>query len=302
MSARAVIIDTDPGLDDAIAILFALASPDLSVKAVTTVAGNIGLDRTTLNAGSLLAAAGHDEIPVAAGAARPLTGRGITEEGVHGDDGLGGVMLPAPMRRPEKLAAHDFMAKLLLARPSGSLDILALGPLTNLALLLQEHTDAAGRIGRVIAMGGAVREPGNVGPRSEFNLACDPEAAAIVMDSGLDLTLIPLDVTRKIRADRAYLDRLRASGSLPGAVGADLIAAYFAGARNRESRPLHDPCVMLQAVRPQLFDTRRMRLAVDCAAGPDRGALEPCNTVPEIAVALDVDAAAALDFLAEGLA
>jgi len=302
MTARRIIIDTDPGLDDAIAILFALASPDLAVTAITTVAGNIGLDRTTRNAGSLLAATGHDTIPVAAGAARPLIGQGISEEAIHGDDGLGGVMLPAPMRQPERLAAHDFMAQSLLARPSGSIDILALGPLTNLALLLREHPEAAQRVGRVIAMGGAVGERGNVGPRSEFNLACDPEAAAMVVESGLDLTLIPLDVTRKVRADRAYLDRLRASGSLPGAVGADLIAAYFAGGSDRESRPLHDPCVMLHAVRPQLFQTRRMRLAVDCGAGPDRGALEPSNSVPEIAVALEVDAAGALDLLAEGLA
>ncbi|NMG39647.1 nucleoside hydrolase [Chelativorans sp. ZYF759] len=301
MSPRQIVIDTDPGLDDAIAILFALASPALSVAAVTTVAGNIGLERTTRNAGRLLAAAGHDTIPVAAGASQPLVGRGISEEAIHGDDGLGGVPLPGPMSPPVATPAARFLAEMLMSRPAGSIDILALGPLTNVALLLDESPEAAGRIGRIIAMGGAVNERGNVGPRSEFNLACDPEAAARVLESGLDVTLVPLDVTRKVRADRDYLDRLRSSGTLPGAVAADLIAAYFAGARDQESRPLHDPCVMLLAVQPALFDVRRMRLAIDCGNGVDRGALAPSSEVPEIAVAMDVDAKGALELLAQTL-
>ncbi len=298
---RQVIIDADPGLDDAIAILFALASPALSVAAITTVAGNIGLERTTYNAGRLLAAVGRDAIPVAAGADRPLAGPGISEEAIHGDDGLGGVPLPGPLASPVVAPAARFMADMLMARPAGSIDVLALGPLTNIALLLNEQPEAARRIGRIIARGGAVEERGNVGPRSEFNLACDPEAAAKVLESGLDVTLVPLDVTRKVRADLDYLDLLRSSGSMPAAIAADLIAAYFAESGDRTSRPLHDPCVMLLAVQPALFGVLPMRLAVECGMGDDRGALAPSENAPEIAVAMDVDARGALSLLAATL-
>lgn len=302
MNARRVIIDTDPGLDDAIAILFALASPALSVAAITTVAGNIGLTRTTANAGRLLAATGHEAIPVAAGADRPLDGQGITEEAIHGEDGLGGIFLPEPVRAPAELPAHHLMAQLLDDHPGGSLDILALGPLTNVALLLAEFPEAASRLGRIIAMGGAVEVHGNVGPRSEFNIACDPEAAARVFSSGLEVTLIPLDVTRKVRADAVYLERLRASGTTSGIIAADLIAAYFAGDADRTSRPLHDPCVMLQAVRQDLFSIRRLRLDVDCGGSEDRGTLLPSASAAEIGVAMDVDTSGALELLATTLA
>jgi purine nucleosidase len=298
---RTVIIDTDPGMDDAIAILFALASPEFDVAAITTVAGNIGVDRTTRNAGRLLAVMQREDVPVVAGADAPLEGQGITEEAIHGDDGLGGVALPDPLRPPLDIPAHAFIAQLLAERPAGSIDILALGPLTNLAHLQTSAPDAARRIGRIIAMGGAVEVHGNVGPRSEFNLACDAKAAAIVLGSGLEVTLIPLDVTRKVRADRAYLDRLRGGGSIPGRLSAELIDAYFADAAQRESRPLHDPCVMLQALRPGLFQTQPMRLAVDCGTGEDRGALVPSNEVPPIDVAMTVDAEGALALLAERL-
>jgi len=297
---RAVIIDTDPGLDDAVAILFALSRPDaFDLRGITTVAGNIGLATTTRNAGRLLALAGRADVPVLAGAAGPLARPGIDETRIHGADGLGGVALPEPLR-PAHPGAVAWMAAQLTAAEAGSVDLLALGPLTNLAQLIAEAPAAARRLGRVIAMGGAVHEPGNVGPRAEFNLAADPEAAAAVLGFGLDLTLVPLDVTRRVRARREDLARLAAGGAA-GRACAALIEAYFEGTQavsaRRGSRPLHDPCVMLLAAHPALFGCDRLRLAVDCGAEP--GALLPGEA--ELSVALRVEGAAALETLLEGL-
>ena len=297
---RAIVIDTDPGLDDAVAILFALARPDaFDLRGITTVAGNIGLATTTRNAGRLLALAGRGDVPVVAGAAGPLVRPGIDETRIHGADGLGGVAFPEPLR-PAGEGAAGWLAERLMEAEAGTLDLLALGPLTNLATLIAEAPEAARRLGRVIAMGGAVREPGNVGPRAEFNMAADPEAAAAVFGFGLDLTLVPLDVTRRVRAGREHLARLAAGGPSARACGA-LIAAYFEGTRAvsqvAESRPLHDPCVMLLAAHPELFGCERLRLGVDCGAEP--GALGPGEA--ELSVALRVDGAAALELLLAGL-
>jgi len=297
---RAVIIDTDPGLDDAVAIFLALACPEFDVLGITTVAGNIGLDTTTRNAGRLLSYAGRADIPVIAGARKPLRREGIDEAAIHGGDGLGGASFPEPAQR----AADDavgWMATGLMALPAGTIDVLALGPLTNIALLMRDHPDAARRIGRVVAMGGAVHEKGNVGPRSEFNIAYDPEAADIVFGFGVALTLIPLDVTRKVRADRAYVAELAASVRPGAQATARLIEAYFHGTEGRESRPLHDPCVMLQALRPDLFGTQAMRISIDIGDGDDAGALDIDVAGHRIDVAMTVDGPKVLAVLAERL-
>ena len=297
MTARTVIIDTDPGLDDAVAILFALQSGWFEVLGLTTVAGNLGIDVTTRNAGRLLALLGRGDIPVIAGAGTPLARPGIDEAGIHGNDGLGGVLLPdgAP---PFPGFAPSWMADRLHEAPAGSTDILALGPLTNIALLLRDHADAAARIGRLIVMGGVVRDKGNAGPHSEFNFACDPEASAMVLDAGLDVTIVPLDVTRKVRADREYLASLNGK-SIAATAAAELIAAYFKD--GRESRPLHDPCVMLYAVAPELFNTTKQSFIVDISSGTDAGALLPNAGRFPVSVLMDVDATGALDLLGQGL-
>lgn len=301
---RAIVIDTDPGLDDAVAILYALSRPDLfDLRGITTVAGNIGLATTTANAGRLLALMGRADVPVIAGADCPLFRPGIDETRIHGADGLGGVALPDPAR-PAQAGAVGWLADLLRARPPGTLDLLCLGPLTNLAHLIQTAPDAARQLGRVIAMGGAVQEPGNVGPRAEFNMACDPEAAATVLAFGLDLVLVPLDVTRRVRATRGDLDRM-AQGGPAARTCAALIAAYIDGTRNMthlaESRPLHDPCVMLLASHPALFGIDTLDLSVNCGAPPDAGALTVGSGHPG-QVALRVDGPAALQALITGLA
>ncbi|MET0741982.1 MAG: nucleoside hydrolase, partial [Microvirga sp.] len=201
-SAMRTVIDTDPGIDDAIAILFALASPEFAIAGITTVGGNIGLASTTRNAGRLLALSGRRDIAVVPGAASPLLRPAPSPLAMHGDDGLGGIPLPEPSAPPQAGSAAAWLGALLQDNPAGTIQILALGPLTNVALLLRDHPAAAARIGRIIAMGGTVREPGNAGPHSEFNFASDPEAAAMVVGAGLPLTIVPLDVTRRVRATR----------------------------------------------------------------------------------------------------
>jgi len=300
---RTVIIDTDPGIDDAVAILLALASPELEVRGVTTVAGNLGIGVTTRNAGRILALAGRSDIPVAVGAAQPLTRRGSDSAGVHGGDGLGGVAFPEPARAPIGIAAVEWLAAEVDRAPAGSLDVLALGPLTNLALLLRDHPRSAARLGKVIAMGGAIHETGNAGPRAEFNMATDPEAAAAVFAAGLDVVLIPLDVTRRVRATRAETAALRASATAAAQASGALIDAYFqstSGGGSRppaggDSRPLHDPCVMLYALRPELFGTQALQLAVDFGDDPGALALDP--SAAPVVTTMSVDGAGAKTLL-----
>ncbi|MHA3979349.1 nucleoside hydrolase [Halovulum sp. GXIMD14794] len=279
-----VIIDTDPGIDDAIAILYALRHPDLDVVALTTVAGNIGLSVTTRNAGRICALA-NVPTPVHAGAAAPLGKEPRPETGIHGNDGLGGVEFPEPEAAPASEDAVAAMIALLEAHPPQTVDLHCLGPLTNLALLLQRAPEAARRIRRVIAMGGAVDEPGNVGPKAEFNIAHDPHAAATVLAAGLPLTLIPLDATRQLRADAAYIAALRETGFAPAIASAALIEAYFAATNGAESRPLHDPCVPLLAQHPDLFRIEERSLDVEL----DTGALVPGPHKLSVAMGLDAD-------------
>lgn len=289
---KRVLIDTDPGIDDAIAILFALHARGLEVAGITTVAGNIGLEITTRNALRILALGGH-AVPVVAGAARPLTRPGVQELAVHGQDGLGGVALPEPLTTPRHGDAVDWLAATLLGQEAGSHDLLALGPLTNIARLIREVPKAARRIGRLIAMGGAIDAPGNVGPHAEFNIANDPEAAEIVLAAGLDLTLIPLDVTRQVRADAAFLDRLEQAGTRQALAVRTLIAAYFDRTRDTArptSRPLHDPCVPLLTLWPEGFDVVELQLSVDCGQGPDAGRLEPGAHPVKVAMGVRAEA------------
>jgi purine nucleosidase/pyrimidine-specific ribonucleoside hydrolase len=299
MKALRVLIDTDPGLDDAVAILYALAVVQLNVEAITSVAGNIGITTTTRNVGSLLAVMGRSDIPYAAGALGPLDGPAIHEKGIHGADGLGGIALPAPITAPEGQPATTFLTTHLLAAPPGTLTVLALGPLTNLAHLAKDAPDAYTRIGRIIAMGGTINEPGNAGLHAEFNMAADPLAAHEVFASKVPVTLIPLDVTRKLRATSEDLDRLAAMDTEAATLAASLIRAYFAQNADRASRPLHDPCVMLMALEPQLFGVQSIRLDVDI--GTHRGRLVSSPGGATIDVAMTIDAPGALDMLWRGL-
>ena len=298
---RKVIIDTDPGIDDAVAILLALKSAEFDIKGITTVAGNIGIATTTRNAGRILALEGRIDVPVVAGAAGPLSRKGFDTADIHGNDGLGGVAFPDPLTQPLAGDAVAWLRDTLDAADAGTIDILALGPLTNIARLVQDHPASAKRIGRVIAMGGAVYEPGNIGPRAEFNIAADPEAAEIAFGAGLDMTLIPLDVTRKVRATRDDTAMLQQTG-VPAAVASGaLIDAYFQSTTGGESRPLHDPCVMLLALNENLFDCETLKLSVDTGTTRDAGALRVDDSGSPVSVALRVESAAVLKLLYDRL-
>lgn len=292
---RKVIIDTDPGLDDAVAILFALASGRFDVLGLTTVAGNIGLERTTANASSLLSVMGRNDIPVISGASRAMLRENIDAIVIHGNDGLRGVTLPPPSP-PSGTDAVAWMAQTLMAQPHGLVDILALGPLTNIARLVDDHPEAAGRIGQLIVMGGCIVEPGNAGPASEFNFACDPEATALVFHSDLRTTIVPLDVTRRVRADRAFIDALH--GNMAGETAAALLNAYVQD--KVTSRPLHDPCVMLLALAPELFGIDLYRLSVNLSDDSNAGALTASENGSPVSVAMRVDVPAVLELLASG--
>ncbi len=273
-SPLSVLIDTDPGLDDALALFIACAAPEIEISGVTTVAGNIGLERVTENALKLLALIGRDDVPVIAGEANPLRREPLAAADIHGADGLGGIALPTGGR----VAGSDavsFMRDVLLARPEHSLRVLALGPLTNLARLVERHKPAAERLAGIVAMGGAVRESGNVTPFAEFNIAADPEAADIALRAGIPLTLVPLDVTRKVGVGREFCDTLTAKGGRTAKISAALIEAYLRNiALRRQAKglapppgerptfPLHDPCVVLHAIDPSLFRSERLPIRV----------------------------------------
>lgn len=293
---KRVIIDTDPGLDDALAILFALGSGKFDVVGITTIAGNIGLDRTTANAGGLLAFMGRGDIPVIRGTDIPLT-RELQDlvAIVHGMDGLKGVTLPDAISAPLD-GAPDWIARTLAEAEPGSIDILALGPLTNIAHVVTEHPEVVDRIGEIIVMGGAVHAPGNSGPSSEFNFASDPEAASVVIGSPVKVTIIPLDVTRQVRADLNYLAAM--PDTPHGRLARELLGVYLHN--GRESRPLHDPCVMLAAVDASIFSIENMELDIDLGDDPDAGRLLVDRRGMPVDVALGVDTERALALFRTG--
>jgi purine nucleosidase/pyrimidine-specific ribonucleoside hydrolase len=282
-----VLIDTDPGVDDALALLLAWGSPEISVHALTTVAGNVPVDLATVNACRLVALRRPRPLPaLAVGAATPLARPLVTATHYHGEDGLGDVgEWPSPTITPSPMGATELMVR--MARHYGShLCLVALGPLTNVALALEADQEAMRRIGRLVVMGGAVDVPGNATPAAEFNLHVDPEAAARVFASGLPIELVPLDATRQAIVPRARLEAALASG--PRRL-AESVAAFTAGAFRRDigrghaGMVLHDPLAVAVAVREDFVQWQSMRLAVG-AHGETRRA----NGAPNCRVATRV--------------
>lgn len=262
---RKVIIDTDPGKDDAVAILLALASPlELEVLALVAVAGNVPLARTEGNARRILALGGQPSIPVYAGCARPMVRPPILAEHVHGETGLHGLDLPDPTvpLRPEH--GVDYLVDTLRAAAPGEVTLCLLGPATNLAMALVKAPDVAPRIAEVVWMAGARTEGGNVTPAAEYNVHADPDAAQVVLDSGIPLTLLPLDLTHQVRLTPARMARLRQVGTAAARAVAALFADPGAGpAHDRGGSPLHDPCVIAHLLHPGLFSGRRVNVAVE---------------------------------------
>src|SRR5262245_27910627 len=264
-----VIIDCDPGHDDAMALLLALGSPELELVAVTTVAGNQTLEKVTANAIRVLDVAGVSDIPVAAGADRPLVHPARVASEVHGETGLDGPVLSDPSREPEPIHAVELMAREWRARP---LTLVPIGPLTNIALLLALHPELASRIERIVLMGGAIAE-GNVTPAAEFNIWCDAEAAHRVFSSGVDVTMVGLDVTHRARLGPDRAEGLRASGRA-GAFVADLHAFYsrfHAQIYGDPSTPVHDAVAVASLIRPALLRIERFHTEVETSLGLCRG-------------------------------
>ena len=302
-----ILIDCDPGHDDAIAILLALASPEVDVLGITTVAGNQTLEKTTANALRVLEFVGRGDVPVAAGAERPLLRDQFVAAYVHGESGLEGPELPAPAGAPVDEHAVDFLAARILGSDEG-ITLVPLGPLTNVALLLARHPEVAARIERVVLMGGAIAE-GNVTPAAEFNIWADPEAAARVFGSGLDVTMIGLDVTHRALMTREHAERLRAMGRT-GTMVAELFDFFHEFHRETygfEGSPIHDAVAVAHAMGTGLVETVERHVAVDCASELCRGRTvvdlwRRAGNEPNAHVGVDIDGAAFMELLLERLA
>ena len=266
-----LIIDCDPGHDDAIAILLALASPEVEVLGITTVGGNSGLANTTRNALQVLEVAGRPDIPVAAGADHPLVRPLRIADHVHGASGMDGPVLDPPTLTPVDAHAVDFIAEAVAASPR-PVTLAPTGPLTNIALLLRRHPRVVDNIERVVLMGGAIGL-GNVTPAAEFNIFVDPEAADIVFRSGLDITMVGLDVTHQARMGRSHGERLRRKGRC-GAFVADLLD-FFVKFHERvyglDSSPIHDALAVADVIWPDLMEAERLPVAVETASELCRG-------------------------------
>jgi inosine-uridine nucleoside N-ribohydrolase len=265
VSATRILLDCDPGHDDAIAILLALASPEVELLGITTVAGNQTLEKTTANAIRILEFAERTDVQVAAGADRPLLREPYVAKYVHGESGLDGPDLPPARGKPLDEHAVDF-----LARHATGATLVAVGPLTNVALLLARHPEA--RPDRIVLMGGSIGV-GNVTPAAEFNIWADPEAAARVFASGLDVTMIGLDVTHEALLTQADADRLREAGRT-GKLVAELWAFYnrfHSQTYGFDGSPIHDAVALAHVFRPDLVETERLHVAIDCASELCRG-------------------------------
>jgi len=263
--ARRIIIDTDPGTDDAVAILLAFASPELEVVGICAVAGNVGLVHTERNARAICELAGRPEIPVHAGCPRPVGFAIPRLETVHGGEGLGELQLPPPTAPPRPLHGVNFLIDSLRASPARSITVCALGPLTNIAAALIMAPDIAGRMGALVIMGGASAAGGNIAPAAEFNMHCDPLAAAIVFASGAPVTMVPLDVTQQVLNTPERVERIRALGNRCGAAAATLMLPPQPRGETvgRRVVALHDPCVIAWLLAPELFESTEVNVAVE---------------------------------------
>jgi inosine-uridine nucleoside N-ribohydrolase len=295
-----ILIDCDPGHDDAIALLLALASPEVELLGVTTVAGNQTLEKTTANAIRILDFVGRDDIPIAAGADRPLLRDPFVAAYVHGETGLDGPDLPPPRRPPLEQHAVDFLAEHVAGTT-----LVAIGPLTNVALMLARYPDA--KPDRLVIMGGSIAL-GNVTPAAEFNIWADPEAAARVFLSGLDLTMIGLDVTHTALLMNEDAERLRASGRTGKMVAElyDFFHRFHADTYGFGGSPIHDAVAVAHVFRPDLVETKHCNVRIECASELNRGRTvvdlwRRTDEAPNAHVGVGVDGRAFVELLLERL-
>lgn len=266
---RKIIIDTDPGQDDAVAILLALASPELDVVGITAVAGNVPLQLTEKNALKICELAGRRDVKVFSGAIRPLVRQLVTAEHVHGKTGLDGPDLPEPTMKLQEQHAVDFIVETLMREEPGTITLCPLGPLTNVALALVREPRIAPRIKEIVLMGGGFFEGGNVTPAAEFNIYVDPHAADVVFRSGVPIVVMPLDVTHKALTTARRVEAFRKMGSKVGDATAallDFFERFDEEKYGTDDGPLHDPCVIAYLLKPDLFKGRHCNVSVETAS------------------------------------
>ena len=276
MTPHRIILDCDPGRDDALAIALALASPEeIALIAITTVAGNVPLELTQRNARFLCELCGHDEVPVYAGARRPLKRPPVTAEEVHGRSGLEGLEVAEPAMPLKDQHAVDFIAETLRAAGEETITLVACGPLTNLAMVVSDFPKVLAGVRQIVLMGGVSRVGGNVTPVAEFNVHADPEAAAAVFACGRPITVFGLDATYQVLAGPDHASRLESLGGAPARRLASLLRPLRDSPKGRFGpglTPLHDPCTVAWLLRPHLFEAQSVPVAVETAGALTLGA------------------------------
>jgi purine nucleosidase/pyrimidine-specific ribonucleoside hydrolase len=295
--AQPIILDCDPGHDDALAILLAHGCPDIELLAITTVAGNQTLEKTTLNARRVCTVARIEGVPIAAGCDRPLHREPVIAEEIHGRTGLDGPAFPEPTVPVADIHAADLIVELVM-RSDGEITLVPTGPLTNVATALKREPGIATRIREVVLMGGSASR-GNHTPAAEFNVYADPEAAALVFGSGMPVTMVGLDLTHQALATDEVVDRVRRIGTPLAGIVVDLLG-FFADTYRRvfgfEAPPVHDPCAVARVARPELVEAREAFVAVETAGEWTTGMTvvdfhgrlgHPANAL--VATRLDVD-------------
>jgi inosine-uridine nucleoside N-ribohydrolase len=300
-----VILDCDPGHDDAIALLLAVASPELEILGITTTYGNQTLEKTTANALRVLELVDRSDIPVAAGADRPRERELVVAAHVHGESGLDGPALPDAATAPIAEDAVSFIASRISASPEAVV-VVATGPLTNVARYLAAHGTEG--VARIVLMGGAIAE-GNFTPAAEFNIWCDPESAAAVFASGLDISMMGLDVTHRALLGRDVDERLRAAGRV-GSFVADLniyFTRYHRETYGWDGAPIHDAVAVAHLIRPDLVETRHRNVEVELESELCRGRTvvdlwRRTERRPNAHVGVDLDVAAFFDLLVDRIA
>lgn len=271
---RKIIIDTDPGQDDAVAILMALASEELEVVGITAVAGNVPLELTEKNSRIIVELSGRKDIPVYAGCSKPLGRELVTAEEVHGKTGLDGMELTKPSIPLEDKHAVDFIIEILRENNPGTISLCPLGPLTNIAQAMIQAPDIVERIQEIILMGGAYFEVGNVTPTAEFNIYVDPEAAKKVFSSGVPITVLPLDVTHQVLTTKTRMDKVRNIGNRTGKEVANLTTFFERFDKEKyglDGAPLHDPCVIAYLLEPEIFEGRFVNVEIETESELTRG-------------------------------
>ena len=307
---RKVIIDTDPGRDDAAAILLALASPELEIIGIVAVAGNVPLHHTERNARCIVELAGRSDVPVYAGCERPIARELVTSEHIHGQTGLAGYELPEPIKQLESGHGVDFIIETVMSSESGTITLCHIGPLTNIGTALIKEPRIAGRIREIVLMGGTRAEAGNITPSAEYNIYVDPEAADIVLKSGIAITIAPLDVCGLVLGSR---DRLAHFANLGNRAG-DAVAGLLDFSQNLDltrwggiGAPLWDPCAVAYLLQPELFTGKTVNVCVEKMSPLTRGTTvvdwwHTTNRLPNVNFLYDVNVEGFFNLLKERFA